>query len=85
MNKTFKPNEVAFLEYHLHIPGPDPLANQTTDARSRYYGDAVQGTPTIMFNGKPTEIGGGRIEAAQERYEQYTSLIGPLLERRSLQ
>ena len=25
--ETYKPNEVVLLEYHLHIPGPDPLTN----------------------------------------------------------
>src|SRR5262245_27716729 len=45
--KTYKPTEVVLLEYHLHIPGPDPLTNADSEARQKYYGDAIEGTPTI--------------------------------------
>src|SRR5262249_51347994 len=53
LGKTFKPAEVVLLQYHVHIPGPDALTNPGTIARLRYYGDEVEGTPTILFNGKP--------------------------------
>lgn len=82
LSKTYKPTEVVLLEYHLHVPGPDPLANAATDARSRYYGEAVQGTPTILFNGKlPEEGGGGPLSAGQKRYQEYADVIDPLLEK----
>ena len=50
--KTYKPNDVIFLEYHLHIPGPDPLANKDTEEREKYYGKAIEGTPTMFVDGK---------------------------------
>lgn len=80
LSKTYKPNELVLLEYHVHIPAPDPLANTATDARSRYY--AVEGTPTIFFNGKPPEEGGGGpMSAGQKRYQEYADVIDPLLEK----
>ena len=57
--KTYKPTEVALLQYHEHIPGPDPLTNPDTEDRMAYYRKAISGTPTILFNGKAAEGGGG--------------------------
>src|SRR5262249_19842786 len=57
--KTHKPSEVVLLQYHLHIPGPDPLTNADTVKRSEYYG--LEGTPATYLDGKETEaLGGGR-------------------------
>src|SRR5262249_55883283 len=75
-----KPSEVVLLEYHLHIPGPDPLTNAHCEARQNYYGDAVEGTPTIMFNGKAEAQGGGRASDAPKKYKEYRQVIEPLLE-----
>src|SRR5262249_22800010 len=43
LGKTFKPSEVVLLQYHLHIPGPDPLTNADTETRARFYGRAIEG------------------------------------------
>lgn len=58
---SFPGSDVAVLRYHLHIPGPDPLANTDTEARSNYYGEEISGTPTILIDGRavPYNIGGG--------------------------
>lgn len=60
--QTYKPDEVVLLQYHLHIPGPDPLTNADSEAREKYYGEAVDGTPTVLLDGKPLsdELGGRR-------------------------
>src|SRR5206468_734917 len=50
--KTYKSSDVILLQYHLHIPGPDPLTNKDSEARSKFYG--VQGTPTMVLDGKVT-------------------------------
>jgi hypothetical protein len=81
--KTYKPSEVILLQYHLHIPRPDPLTNPSTLARAKFYGDAIEGTPTILFNGKPGAGGGGPEEVSGEKYEEYLDLINPLLEKPS--
>lgn len=58
---SFPEGEAVVLRYHLHIPGPDPLTNSDTEARNDYYGPEVQGTPTILIDGKSVgyNVGGG--------------------------
>jgi hypothetical protein len=81
LEKTYKPSEVVLLQYHLHIPGPDPLTNTDTESRQKFYGNSIRGTPTLIFNGKPGAQGGGSIDAAQPKYEQILGIIEPLLEK----
>ena len=51
--QTYQPTELIGMQYHLHIPGPDPLTNKDSMARQQYYGDKVGGTPSVIFNGDP--------------------------------
>src|SRR5262249_35647879 len=45
--KTYKPADVVLLQYHVHIPGPDPLASPDSMKRVEdYYADQVRGAPT---------------------------------------
>jgi hypothetical protein len=81
LGKTFKPSEAVLLQYHLHIPQPDALTNPDGEARSRFYDEAVRGTPTILFNGKAAAGGGGGQGDAPEKYEEYVGVIEPLLEK----
>jgi hypothetical protein len=81
LGKTYKPAEVVLLQYHVHIPGPDPLTNPDSEARLKYYGDEVEGTPTIIFSGKPGAEGGGSYDDAPDKYRQFREVIGPLLEK----
>jgi hypothetical protein len=84
LGKTYKPKEVILLQYHLHVPGPDPLSNADTEARQRYYDDEVDQTPIILFNGKlAAGKGGGSSEAAHDKYEDYMAAIDPLLDKES--
>jgi hypothetical protein len=76
--KSYEPDTLVALQYHLHIPGPDPLTNPDTEARSEYY--QVGGTPSTYFNGLEAAGGGGGMGAAQGKYEQYRSVIDPALE-----
>jgi hypothetical protein len=76
--KRYNYSEVVFLQYHLHIPRPDPLTNDEGDKRSDFYG--VESTPTMLVNGKPTEpIGGGR-DGAQEAYDELRKLLDAAVE-----
>ena len=79
--KTYKPDEVVLLQYHLHVPDPDPLTNPDAEARQEYYGKALEGTPTAFFNGAPKAEGGGAIDAAKDKYFDYRDVINPLLEK----
>ncbi|HMP59893.1 MAG TPA: hypothetical protein PKD86_11105 [Gemmatales bacterium] len=82
---TYRPADVVFLQYHLHIPGPDPLTNADAEARFQYYRQAfandMRGTPSTVFNGKPAAGGGGGMANAENKYGQYRGIIEPLLEQ----
>ena len=56
--QTYKPTDFIGLQYHLHIPGPDPLTNNDSVERQQVLRDEVQGTPSTFFNGR-SEAGGG--------------------------
>jgi thiol-disulfide isomerase/thioredoxin len=83
LEKTYKPGEVVLLEYHEHIPGPDPLTNPPAEARLRYYFGREAATPNAVFGGKPGAPGGGDAFEALEKYEEYLDTINPLLEQPS--
>ncbi len=51
LGKTFKPSEVVRLQYHLHVPGPDPLTNRDSEARVRFYRRVVESLPSVLLNG----------------------------------
>ena len=81
LGKTYSPKDVVLLQYHLHIPGPDPLTNPGTLARVKYYSKEVEGTPTILFNGKAEAGGGGFVPHAKAKYTEYRGVVDPLLEK----
>lgn len=77
--QTYKPTEVVELEYHLHIPRPDPLTNEDTLARGKYYG--IRSTPNPVISGeRGPAIGGGRADA-KEGYEELRALLDKALEK----
>lgn len=76
--KTYRPAEVVLLQYHLHIPGPDPLTNKDSEKRSEFYG--IEGTPAVFLNGKEgPAIGGGR-QHARDRYDTLRKQLDQQLE-----
>jgi hypothetical protein len=83
LEKTYDQKDVVLLQYHLHIPGPDPMTTPETEARAKYYGDDVRGTPSIFFNGKSQAGGGGPRAGAGPKYKEYRGIIDPLLEDES--
>jgi len=68
--------EVAVLEYHVHIPLPDPMANPSTEARAKFC-DA-QGTPTYAIDGE-MNTGGGAREEAKGFYDKLNLMISKRL------
>jgi uncharacterized protein (TIGR03067 family) len=87
LQKTYKPAELVLIQYHLHIPGPDPLTNVDSEARWEYYSksfpDNIRGVPSTLFNGKSEAGGGGGMEKAEGKYQQFRQIIDPLLETNS--
>lgn len=74
LNKSYKPSELITLQYHLHIPGPDPLTNADSVARAKYYPD-LRGTPSTFFNGTTAAGGGGGMANSKSKYSQYVESI----------
>jgi hypothetical protein len=77
---TYKPAEFIGLQYHLHIPGPDPLTNSDSVARQKYYGSQVRGTPSTFFNGQSEAGGGGAMANSETKYAEYRKIIDKSLE-----
>jgi hypothetical protein len=73
--QVYQPSEVVLLQYHLHVPGPDALTNADGEARAELYGDAVQGTPATLLNGKATKPLGGAAEEGKNSYGTLRSAI----------
>lgn len=82
LEKTYGPGDVVLLQYHVHIPRPDPLSNFDSDARYEYYLDVkkARGTPSSLFNGKPAVTGGGFRDDAPEKYKEYCETVNKLLD-----
>ncbi len=82
--KTYQPRDVVLIQYHMHIPGPDPMTNPASEARWDYYRkhfpNQVRGTPTTLLDGKVLPGGGGPMAAAEQKYEAYRAALEPLLE-----
>jgi tetratricopeptide (TPR) repeat protein len=66
----FSRNSLAILEYHVNIPGPDPMTNPNTFSRYVYYGGNF-GTPTAILEGKEIVTGGGPRYLAANRFNLY--------------
>lgn len=70
LSEYFPRNTLAILEYHVNIPGPDPMTNPNTFSRYMYYGGNF-GTPTAILEGKEMVTGGGPRYLAVNRFNLY--------------
>jgi hypothetical protein len=79
LQKTYRPSEAVFLQYHLHAPAPDPLTNEDSEKRSDYY-DA-EGTPTLYVDGQagPETIPGPK-QAGKRAYTVIQKALNDALE-----
>jgi hypothetical protein len=83
MLQAYPARDVALLQYHLHVPAPDPLTSADGFARARYYGDAILGTgpPRFFLNGKLTPLQGGLRVHGKVRYDALRKLVDDSLEK----
>lgn len=65
----FDASTLAVVEYHEHIPRPDPMTNADTEERGEYY--QINGTPTSLIDGQARNSGGGAAPAAPILFERY--------------
>jgi hypothetical protein len=78
LQRSYNASELVLIQYHLHIPGPDPMTNIDTEERAKYYG--ARSTPSTFFNGMSKAGGGGAMADAEKKYQAYRRVIDPLLE-----
>ena len=64
------------LNYHVHIPAPDPMVNPATLKRQEFY--SVRSSPSYFFDGD-SDGGGGSAENAKSIFE---SKVDPAIEKR---
>lgn len=74
--ERFKPQDLALLIYHQHLPGPDPMTNPSTEKRLRFYN--VRGVPTHYIDGKTDGAGGA---GADQAVRYFTRGISPAIEK----
>lgn len=85
LESAYSSKDLILIQYHLHVPGPDPLTNAATEARMSYYKkvhpNVVRGaTPTTLFNGSPKAGGGGSLAGSESKFGKYVEVINPILE-----
>jgi hypothetical protein len=79
--KTYKPTDAVFLQYHIHVPGPDPLTSEAgMDRGLALFGERLS-APAVLVNGKPVGRGGGPAAAGKEKYAEFTAAINEQLEK----
>ena len=76
--ERYKRQDLVVLVYHMHIPLPDPMTNQTTMDRGKYYG--VPGTPTPVVDGVRLPSAGGSREMTKGFYDRVNPKIETELE-----
>src|SRR5205814_943522 len=76
--ERYKRQDVAVLVYHMHIPLPDPMTNQATTDRGKYYG--VPGTPTPVVDGVRLTSSGGSRDMTKGFYDRVNPKIESELE-----
>jgi tetratricopeptide (TPR) repeat protein len=82
LSEYYSRNDLAILEYHLHIPGPDPMTNPDTYKRYQFYG-ADFGTPTVFVDGEEKLSGGGSNYVAANRFRVYDHLVAKYHKKKS--
>lgn len=70
LSEYYPRNVFTILEYHVHIPAPDPMTNPDSFKRYLFYGGNF-GTPTVIIEGKEKITGGGPKFLAANRFNVY--------------
>ena len=68
-------NDLIVLNYHVHIPAPDPMVNPSVIKRREFYG--VNSSPSYFFDGD-ADGGGGGADNAKSIFE---SKVEPAVEK----
>jgi hypothetical protein len=76
--ERFPESTVNVLEYHINVPGPDPMTTPDSVARARFY--RIRSTPTALFSGTDKKGGGGPKTLAEMAFRDYLNTINAQLE-----
>jgi hypothetical protein len=80
MIEEYPRSQVAVIEFHEHIPGPDPMTNPDAVERMGFYTRSViRGTPTVIMDGTGVDVGGGGESRAPNKLEKYKEMLGTAL------
>jgi hypothetical protein len=79
--KAYKPTDVILLQYHFHVPRPDPLTSPDGMNRAKYYEDKIEGAPTLFISGKLGTDSGGPAGSSEKFYKQFRGVLDDLLEK----
>jgi len=71
-------DQVVFAIYHNNAPVSDPLTNNTSVARAKYYGTGGS-TPHVFVDGKEAELEEGQQSHSQSAFDLLTKAVDPLL------
>ncbi|MDR2561873.1 MAG: hypothetical protein LBC63_08915 [Holophagales bacterium] len=71
--ESYPSKYLAILEYHLPIPGPDPMMNPATKKRQDYY--TVNSTPTRVIDGGNKVSNGGFRQHAKGLFDEVKKTI----------
>ncbi len=78
LRRTYRPDDVVLLRYHMHVKQSDPLANPDGELSGGLY--RVDETPTLLVNGKPGPKLAGAASAAEAGYKETAGLVNQALE-----
>lgn len=83
IGRTYPQSEVIVMRYHLHIPGPDGMANPDSEERAIFY--EVNATPTVFIDGMKVEprYYSGPMQGSAGAYEVFRKVIDPEVEKKS--
>ena len=79
LEKAYTDDQAVLLQYHQHIPGPDPLTSPASIERADSYGENIRGMPTAFLNGKYIAKGGATREDAEEKFKEYSEFVDQLM------
>ena len=81
--KTYKPTEAIVLNYHYHVPGPDPLTGPDGAERVEVLARQLRepGFPVVFVDGRVGPRSGGPLAAAEAKYRELRKLIDADLEK----
>ncbi len=69
LSEVYPRSSLAIVEYHVHVPRPDPLT--TDDSYDRYMHYGGSGTPTVVVDGTQSFLGGGPRWVKKNRFSVY--------------